>query len=120
MPDLIRPDATEALRSAMSERILVLDGAMGTMIQGHGLTEQDYRGERFADWPFDVQGDSDLLSLTQPELIRDIHRAYLEAGADIVCTNTFTATSIAQADYGLQDLCRELNRAGARDRKSVV
>ena len=114
MPDLIRPDATEALRSAMSERILVLDGAMGTMIQGHGLTEQDYRGERFADWPYDVQGDSDLLSLTQPELIRDIHRAYLEAGADIVCTNTFTATSIAQADYGLQDLCLELNRAGAR------
>jgi 5-methyltetrahydrofolate--homocysteine methyltransferase len=108
-----RPDATEALSATMRERILVIDGAMGTLIQGHQLTEEDYRGERFADHGHDLRGDSDLLSLTQPEIIRDIHRSYLEAGADIVCTNTFTASSISQADYGLEDHCYELNRVSA-------
>lgn len=112
-PDL-RPDATERLRGLLRERILVLDGAMGTLIQGHQPGEQEFRGERFANWGSDVKGNSDLLNLTQPELIRDIHRAYLEAGADVVETNTFTATSIAQADYGMQDLAYELNLAGAR------
>ncbi|MDN5892603.1 MAG: methionine synthase [Nocardioides sp.] len=87
---------------------------MGTMIQRHDLGESDYRGERFADWPSDVKGNSDLLSLTQPEIIREIHRAYLEAGSDVVGTNTFSATTIAQADFGMQELAYELNREGAR------
>ncbi len=108
-----RPDATDALTGALRERILVLDGAMGTLIQSHGLGEADYRGARYADHGHDLQGDSDALSLTQPDIIRDIHRHYLAAGADIVCTNTFTASSISQADYGLQDQCYEMNRAAA-------
>jgi 5-methyltetrahydrofolate--homocysteine methyltransferase len=112
-PDL-RPDATERLGAIMRERILVLDGAMGTLIQGHQPGEREFRGERFADWTHDVKGNSDLLNLTQPEIIGSIHRTYLEAGADIVETNTFTATSIAQADYGMQDLAYEINLAGAR------
>jgi 5-methyltetrahydrofolate--homocysteine methyltransferase len=113
-PPLTRPDATEALTAALRERILVMDGAMGTMIQRHGLGEEDYRGERFADWGQDVRGNSDLLSLTQPDLIRVIHRDYLEAGADLVETNTFSAQRISQADYGMQDLAYELNVASAR------
>ncbi len=108
-----RPDATEQLTAALSERILVIDGAMGTLIQGHQLGEDDYRGEPFAGHDHDLKGDSDVLSLTQPDIIRDIHREYLAAGADIVCTNTFTASSISQADYGLQDHCYELNRTAA-------
>jgi 5-methyltetrahydrofolate--homocysteine methyltransferase len=108
-----RPDATEELTAALRERILVIDGAMGTLIQGHQLDEADYRGERYADHGHDLRGDSDVLSLTQPAIIRDIHRAYLEAGADVVCTNTFTASSISQADYGLEDECYELNRVAA-------
>ncbi|GAA1479444.1 methionine synthase [Nocardioides aestuarii] len=108
-----RPDATEELTAALRERILVIDGAMGTIIQGHQLGEADYRGDPYADHDHDLRGDSDVLSLTQPEIIRDIHRAYLEAGADIVCTNTFTASSISQADYGLEGECYELNRAAA-------
>ncbi len=111
---LIRPDATEVLTAALRSRILVMDGAMGTMIQRHGLTEEDYRGARFADWEQDVRGNSDLLSLTQPDLIRDIHREYLEAGADLVETNTFSAQLISQADYGMQDLGYELNFESAR------
>ncbi|WP_218855639.1 methionine synthase [Nocardioides daedukensis] len=98
----------------MSERILVLDGAMGTMIQRHSPGEAEYRGERFADWARDVKGNSDLLSLTQPEMIRGIHREYLAAGADIVETNTFSATTIAQADFGMEELAYELNFVGAR------
>ena len=86
---------------------------MGTMIQGHRLDEAAYRGERFAAYDQDLAGDNDLLSLTNPDVIRGIHRAYLEAGADIICTNTFNGTSISQADYGLQDLCYELNVAAA-------
>src|SRR4051794_41759096 len=90
-----------------------MDGAMGTMIQRHGLSEEDYRGERFADWERDVRGNSDLLSLTQPDIIRDIHRAYLEAGADLVETNTFSAQRISQADYGMEELAYELKLASA-------
>ena len=99
-----RPDATADLTAALRERVLVLDGAMGTMIQGHGLSEADYRGERFAEHPDDQQGNNDLLSITQPEIIRGVHLAYLEAGADLLETNTFNAQRISLADYGLQDL----------------
>ena len=111
---LIRPDATATLTDTLTQRILLLDGAMGTMIQREQLSEQDWRGERFADWSRDVKGNSDLLVLSRPELISSIHRQYLEAGADLVETNTFSATRIAQADFGTQDLAYELNREGAR------
>ncbi|MGY2074266.1 methionine synthase [Blastococcus sp. SYSU DS0828] len=110
----LRPDATARLRALLEERILVLDGAMGTAIQRDRPDEAGYRGERFADWPSDVQGNNDLLSLTQPELIAGIHREYLEAGADLVETNTFNATTISLADYGMQELAYELNVASAR------
>ncbi len=99
----------QQLLSAAKSRILLLDGAMGTMIQDHQLAEADYRGERFADWPSDVKGNNDLLVLTQPKLIYDIHCAYLEAGADIIETNTFNATAISMADYGMQSLAKEIN-----------
>jgi 5-methyltetrahydrofolate--homocysteine methyltransferase len=102
------------LEPLLDERILVLDGAMGTMIQGHRLQEADYRGERFAAWPRDLRGNNDLLTLTKPEIIADIHRQYLEAGADIVETNTFNSTAISMADYGMEELAYELNRAGAQ------
>ena len=111
---LIRPDATDTLAAALRERILVMDGAMGTMIQRHGLSEEDFRGERFADWQQDVRGNSDMLSLSQPDVIRSIHKEYLEAGADLVETNTFSAQKISQADYGMQDLAYELNFESAR------
>ncbi|MGH3150746.1 MAG: methionine synthase [Streptosporangiaceae bacterium] len=111
-----RPEraSTAALRKALSERILVLDGAWGTMLQGAGLGPEDYRGERFRDHPRELTGDPDLLNLTRPDMILDGHRRYLAAGADITTTNTFTATSIGQADYGLQDVVAEMNLAGAR------
>jgi 5-methyltetrahydrofolate--homocysteine methyltransferase len=96
------------------ERILLLDGAMGTMIQRYRLTESDYRGARFADHPIDLKGNNDLLCLTRPEVVGEIHRAYLEAGADILETNTFNATRVSQADYRLEGLVHELNLAGAR------
>ncbi|HEX5450778.1 MAG TPA: homocysteine S-methyltransferase family protein, partial [Candidatus Limnocylindrales bacterium] len=102
------------LPELLRERILVLDGAMGTLIQGYRLDEAGYRGERFADHPRDLRGDPDLLNLTQPQVIGAIHAAYLEAGADIVETNTFTSTRISQADYGLEDVALEMNEAGAR------
>ena len=102
------------LKESCRSRLLFIDGAMGTMIQRHQLTETDYRGERFKDHPHDLRGNSDLLVLTRPDIIQGIHELYLEAGADIVETNTFTSTAIAQADYGLQDLAYELNVAGAR------
>ena len=113
MPDTSRPDATETLTSTLRERILVIDGAMGTLIQGYQPGEKEFRGDRFADWDRDVKGNSDLLNLTQPEMIHEIHRKYLDAGADILETNTFTATSIAQADYGMEELAYEINKAGA-------
>ncbi|QDF68111.1 methionine synthase [Shewanella sp. SNU WT4] len=103
-----------ALTQALTERILVLDGAMGTMIQGHQLQEADYRGERFKDWHTDVKGNNDLLVLSQPQIIKQIHRDYLLAGADIIETNTFNATTIAMADYDMQSLSAEINFAGAR------
>ena len=103
-----------ALKAQIEARILLLDGAMGTMIQRHQLDEAAYRGARFDNYHADVQGNNDLLSLTQPDIIRDIHSAYLEAGSDIVETNTFSSTTIAQADYDMQDLAYELNVEGAR------
>ncbi len=101
-------------RARLEERILILDGAMGTMIQRHRLSEADYRGERFADWPRDLKGNNDLLVLTKPEVIGGIHQAYLDAGADILETNTFNANRVSMADYGMEDLARELNLAAAR------
>ncbi|MGB5440884.1 MAG: methionine synthase [Gammaproteobacteria bacterium] len=98
----------------LDERILFLDGAMGTMIQRHKLEEADYRGERFADWPSDLKGNNDLLSLTRPGVIREIHTQYLEAGADIIETNTFNSTRVAMADYGMEELSFEINVASAR------
>src|SRR5687768_3457426 len=102
------------LEALLRERILLLDGAMGTMIQRARLAEEDYRGSRFRDWPRELRGNNDLLSLTQPRLVSDIHTQYLQAGADIIETNTFNSTSIAMADYGMETLARELNRASAR------
>ncbi|MCC5794598.1 MAG: methionine synthase [Chromatiales bacterium] len=102
------------LERMLAERIVILDGAMGTMIQGHRLAEGDYRGERFADWPSELKGNHDLLSLTRPDVIGDIHRAFLEAGADIIETNSFNSTAPSLADYGLQAHVRELNLASAR------
>jgi len=108
------PDKYALLAKLMDERILILDGAMGTMIQGYKLGESDYRGACLADHTHDVKGDNDLLVLTRPDVIRAIHNAYLEAGADIIETNTFNATSIAQADYELEGKVREINLAAAR------
>ena len=105
---------TEILDAILHDRILVLDGAMGTMVQRHGLGEADFRGERFAAHPRDLKGDNDLLVLTRPDVISGIHHAYLEAGADIIETSTFNGTAIAQADYGLESVVYELNVAAAR------
>ncbi|MGH3588135.1 MAG: homocysteine S-methyltransferase family protein, partial [Pseudonocardia sp.] len=102
------------LARLLDQRIAVLDGAWGTMLQGAGLSPADYRGERFADHPQDVTGDPDLLNLTRPDVVLDVHRRYLAAGADITTTNTFTATSIGQADYGMQAAVREMNVRGAQ------
>jgi len=104
----------QALHDALRARILLLDGGMGTMIQRHELDEAAYRGERFADWPSDLKGNNDLLSLTQPDIIEEIHTAYVKAGADIIETNTFNSTSVAMADYGMEELVYELNVAGAQ------
>jgi 5-methyltetrahydrofolate--homocysteine methyltransferase len=120
----LRPDRVALLEEALAARILVIDGAMGTMIQRLGLDEADYRGTRFAEGHDslgggpasgrDLKGNNDLLSLSRPQTIADVHAAYLDAGADLVETNTFNATAISQADYGLEHLVRELNAAGAR------
>ncbi len=111
---MTREDRIAALKQAAKERILILDGAMGTMIQRHRLDEAGYRGERFKDHGHDLKGNNDLLVLTQPEIIREIHNAYFEAGADIVETNTFNAQSISQSDYGLEAIAHELNVAAAK------
>jgi len=103
----------------LKERILVLDGAMGTMIQQYKLSEADYRGERFRDFPHDLKGNNDLLSITQPQIIKEIHRKYLEAGADIIETNTFNSTSVSMADYHMEDLVYELNYQSAKIAKEV-
>src|SRR5687767_2428803 len=103
------------IQEILRERILVIDGAMGTMIQKHKLTEEDFRGERFKDHQSPLKGNNDLLSITRPDIIKDIHRQYYLAGADIAETNTFSGTTIAQADYHLEDAVYDL-----KDRKSVV
>jgi 5-methyltetrahydrofolate--homocysteine methyltransferase len=115
-----RTQRTELFKQRLAERILFLDGAMGTMIQTYKLEEKDYRGERFADWPRDLKGNNDLLSLTQPHIIQAIERAYLEAGSDILETNTFNATRIAMADYGMEALAYEMNVASARLARQVA
>jgi len=114
------PDRSAELLALSARRILILDGAMGTMIQRYKLAEADYRGARFADWPRDLKGNNDLLLLTKPEVIREIHSQYLEAGADILETNTFNANSISMADYGMEALVYELNFEGARLARSVA
>jgi 5-methyltetrahydrofolate--homocysteine methyltransferase len=110
----------KTIQECLQERILIIDGAMGTMIQRHKLTEADYRGERFKDWHSDVKGNNDLLCLTQPEIITSIHEEYLDAGADIIETNTFSSTNIAQADYDMQSLAYELNVAAAACARKAV
>ena len=109
-----RAERTALLREGLRTRILVLDGAMGTMIQGYGLGEADFRGERFKEHSRALQGANDLLCLTRPDLVAEIHRAYLEAGADLIETNTFNANRISMADYGLEPVVVEINRQAAR------
>jgi 5-methyltetrahydrofolate--homocysteine methyltransferase len=108
------------IESALASRILVIDGAMGTMIQRYKLEEEDYRGDRFKDWSLDVKGNNDLLSITRPDIIKEIHKQYLEAGADIIETNTFSSTAIAQADYQMQSLAYELNVASAKIARQAI
>ncbi|WP_223548836.1 homocysteine S-methyltransferase family protein [Aestuariivivens sp. NBU2969] len=108
------------IKQALQDRILVLDGAMGTMLQQYKFTEADFRGERFKDYPVPLQGNNDLLSITQPEAIKTIHAKYFEAGADIVETNTFSGTTIAMADYQMEDLVYELNYESAKLAKEVA
>jgi 5-methyltetrahydrofolate--homocysteine methyltransferase len=108
------------ITTELEKRILIIDGAMGTMIQGCRLGEKDYRGDRFADWPSDLKGNNDLLSLTQPAIIKDIHLQYLRAGADIIETNTFNAQRISLADYHMEDLAYELNLAAAKIARQAV
>lgn len=109
----------EALTRTLDERIVILDGGMGTMLQDYRLDERDFRGERFADWPSELKGNNDLLTLTRPDIVETIHRAYLEAGADIVETNTFNSTRLSQSDYGMESLVPELNREAARLARDV-
>jgi 5-methyltetrahydrofolate--homocysteine methyltransferase len=108
------------IRAELAKRILTIDGAMGTMIQRHKLEEADYRGDRFKDWHTDVKGNNDLLSITQPSIIQGIHELYLEAGADIIETNTFSSTLIAQADYDMQALAYEMNVESAKCAKNAA
>lgn len=117
---MTREERIAALHKAIKERIMILDGAMGTMIQRYKLSEEDYRGERFKDHSHDLKGDNDLLVLTQPAIIREIHDAYYEAGADFATTNTFNANAISQADYALQDLAYEMNVAAASLAREVA
>src|SRR5690606_16279500 len=115
-----RVERVAAFKRLLTERILVLDGAMGTMIQSYRLSEADYRGERFKDWRCDLKGNSDILVLTTPAVIAQIHRAYLEAGADILETNTCTANFPSQADYGTEDFVHEINLEAARIARRVA
>jgi len=115
-----RQARTQALLDALKQRILVLDGAMGTMIQQYRLTEEQYRGERFRDFAHPVKGNNDLLTLTRPQVIREVHAQYLEAGADILETNTFNSTSISMADYHMEHLVHELNFEAARLAREVA
>ena len=111
---------TMSIKQELKKRILIIDGAMGTMIQRYNLQEADYRGERFKDWHTDVKGNNDLLSITQPQIIEEIHLQYLAAGADIIETNTFSSTTIAQADYDMQSLAYELNIASAKCARNAI
>ena len=115
-----RHDNIAAFQRQLQQRILILDGAMGSMIQTYKLTEADYRGERFEDFQVDLQGNNDLLSLTQPTIIAEIHRAYLLAGADIIETNTFNSTASSQEDYQLGEIAHELNLEAARIARQVA
>src|SRR5439155_12728666 len=108
------PDRARQLERLLRERIVIIDGAMGTMVQQHRLEEADYRGERFKDWPKDLKGLHDLLCLTRPHIVEQIHRQYLEAGADLIETNSFNAQALSLADYGLESLAYEINFAAAR------
>ncbi len=110
----------KTIQDCLKERILVIDGAMGTMIQQHKLEEKDYRGERFSDWPSDLKGNNDLLCLTQPDIIEGIHRQYLEAGADIIETNTFNSQVVSMADYHMEEIAFEINVAAARIAKRAA
>src|SRR6478672_6773555 len=108
-----KQDRIARLTELLRDRIVIIDGAMGTMLQAHKLSEADFRGERFKDWKADLKGLNDLLNLTQPAIIEEIHRKYLEAGADIVETNTFNSQAISLADYGMESLAYEMSKAGA-------
>src|SRR5687768_2836504 len=108
------------IQDILKERILVIDGAMGTMIQRHKLNEADYRGERFKDWPSDLKGNNDLLCLTQPQIIKAIHKEYLAAGANIIETNTFNSQKVSLADYNMQSLALEINLAAAKIAKEAI
>jgi 5-methyltetrahydrofolate--homocysteine methyltransferase len=108
------------IQELLKQRILIIDGAMGTMIQRYNLAEEDYRGERFKDWPSDLKGNNDLLCLTQPQIIKAIHKEYLAAGADIIETNTFNTQRVSMADYGMEALAYEINVAAARIAKEAV
>ncbi len=111
---MTRTERLNALDAASKDRVLILDGAMGTMLQKHAFSEEDFRGERFADWESSVRGNNDLLNLTQPDAVRNIHKAFIEAGADLIETNTFSATTIAMADYHMESIAAELAEAGAK------
>ena len=119
MPNNPQNNKHEQLSTALKQRILILDGAMGTMIQAHKLEEQDYRGERFKDWHVLIKGNNDLLSLTKPEIITDIHRSFLAAGADIIETNTFNSTTISMEDYDMASISREVNLESAKLARAV-
>ena len=119
-PSSLRPDCTQQLRDLLARRILVIDGAMGTMVQGYKLGEAEYRGERFKDWKSDLKGNNDLLVLTQPDIIGEIHAKYLAAGADFVETNSFNAQRVSMADYGMEALSYEMNVASARVARAAV
>ncbi|HEY6160703.1 MAG TPA: homocysteine S-methyltransferase family protein, partial [Bacteroidia bacterium] len=108
------------IRKILEQRVLVIDGAMGTMIQRYKLEEKDFRGGRFKDWPSDLKGNNDLLSITQPKIIEAIHKEYLKAGADIIETNTFSATSVAMADYKMETLAYEMNLESAKIAKKCA
>jgi 5-methyltetrahydrofolate--homocysteine methyltransferase len=108
------------IRQELDQRILIIDGAMGTMIQRYKLSEEDYRGERFKDWKTDIKGNNDLLCLTQPQIIKAIHKEYLEAGADIIETNTFNAQKVSLADYHMESLAYEINVEAAKLAKSAI
>lgn len=119
MSNIINHNQLSKLKELLQQRILILDGAMGTMIQKYNLTEEDFRGDRFKDWEHLVKGNNDLLSITRPDIIEKIHREYLEAGADIIETNTFSGTTIAMADYGMEELVYELNYESAKIARKV-